>query len=140
MAQDHPGDAIPYSQQHVRNAMSGNGFWMIDVARSGTYEIELRRWPRELDLPMGDLVPAMTPDPQRHHAKSNLLQLPSRTVTVAKARLRVGDFDQTVPVEPDAKAVRFELPLTPGPYALQTWLMDAQRSSRGAYYVTIRGV
>jgi hypothetical protein len=29
-----------------------DGFWAVEVAKSGTYEFALRRWPIELDLPI----------------------------------------------------------------------------------------
>jgi len=131
------GDAIPYNQHHVRHALPGNGYWMIDVARSGTYRIELRRWPQELDLAMNALVPPETPDPKRHHTDFRLLQLPSRAVRVVRARLQIGTYDRSVTVEPEAKGISFDVPLSKDVYRLQTWLFDHRGQSRGAYYVTI---
>ena len=131
------GDAIPYNQHHVRHGMQGNGYWVIDVAQSDEFLIELRRWPRELDVPMNALVPPETPDPKRHHAGYRLLQLPSRELTVVRARLQVGDFDQSVTVEQDARARRFTVPLPKGQHRLQTWFTNEQGDSRGAYYVYI---
>lgn len=37
---------VPWLQQHVRQAKVVSGYWAIDVAKAGTYTIELRRWPQ----------------------------------------------------------------------------------------------
>ena len=42
--------AIGDQQQQVRFAVRKNGYWHLQVDRSGEYEFELRRWPRESEL------------------------------------------------------------------------------------------
>ncbi|MFV1969245.1 MAG: arylsulfatase, partial [Pirellulaceae bacterium] len=39
-------------QPSIRSGFRDNGFWAIEVASSGVYEIELRRWPEEIDQPI----------------------------------------------------------------------------------------
>ena len=39
-----------FNQQHVRSAVHANGFWDVEVESSGKYRVELRRWPRELNV------------------------------------------------------------------------------------------
>jgi len=131
------GEVIPYNQQHVRAGVEANGFWDLDVAVPGKYEITLRRWPEELDLPIGALLPAEDLDPQRHDVNQKLYGLPSRTIRPTSVRLMVGQFDEAVPVKAGVKCVSFRVTLPAGPVRLQTWLTDASGRSWGAYYVYI---
>ena len=57
------GGGVPYNQRHVRSAMKSVSYWMIDVAKPGSYDIELRRWPRELDYAIDAKVEHPIPDP-----------------------------------------------------------------------------
>ena len=57
---------------------------------------------------------------------------------IAKARLKVGNFDQSRAVAPSDTAVTFKLDLKSGPTKLQTWFYDAHDAElSGAYYVYI---
>jgi len=132
------GDAIPYNQQHVRAGLQGNGYWVIDVARKGTYSVVMRRWPEELDEPLDALVPPDALDPDRHDAEFRLLKLPSGAIRPVAARLTVGEIDQTVDVSPGDREVAFQVELAEGEQRLQTWLADADGETWGAYYVYIR--
>ncbi|MCK5173811.1 MAG: hypothetical protein KAR47_10500, partial [Planctomycetes bacterium] len=131
------GDAIPYNQQHVRSALKSNGYWMIDVERPGRYKIELRRWPEELNLAIGDTYEHKQHDSARYDVKNRLLKLPSRPINAKTARLKVGDFDTTKDVKPDDRAISFDVELSTGQQKLQTWLTTDSGDEYGAYYVYI---
>ena len=63
---------------------------------------------------------------------------PAVALPIAKARCKIADFDQTVPVGPQDKAATFRLALPVGPAQLQTWFYDAQGQALcGALYVYI---
>ncbi|MCK4958506.1 MAG: arylsulfatase, partial [Planctomycetes bacterium] len=87
------GDAIPYNQHHVRSALKSNGYWVIDVEEPGDYKVELRRWPRELDLPVRSICDNNLPNTDDYDHLSKLVQLPSRAINAKTARLKVGAFD-----------------------------------------------
>ena len=131
------GDAIPYNQQHVRSALKSNGYWMIDVERGGKYTIELRRWPRELNLAISDTYEHRLHDPSRYDVKNRLLQLPSHAICARTARLKVGSFDKIKDVKLDDKAISFTVDLSAGQQKLQTWLTTDNGDEYGAYYVYI---
>jgi hypothetical protein len=135
--QDWHGEVIPYNQQHVRAGVVANGYWSLDVAEAGTYEIRLRRWPAELELPIQAELSADELDPRKYDALFKLNQLPSRAIQATEARLRVGAFDETVAVDDGDKCIVFRVTLPAGPVRLQTWLTDAAGTSWGAYYVEI---
>ena len=50
-----------WNQSMVRKAMNGpgnTGFWNVNVVSPGTYELELRRWPKEIDQSIHSALPS----------------------------------------------------------------------------------
>jgi len=107
---DWHGERAPSGQDMVRQAVVANGFWAVDVARAGRYEITLRQQPAEAKF----VIPAET------------------------ARLAVGAVDVSRPVPPGATAVTFQVRLPAGKTRLQTWLTEKGGVSRGAYFVEVK--
>ncbi len=108
----HPtAGRVPWRQDWIAEpAHDANGFWMIGVRQAGLYEVELRAYPREADLPAG----------------------------ATRARLLVGGAEYARACQEDAPSVSFLVQLEAGPTKLQTWLSNqAQAGLRGAYYVYI---
>jgi arylsulfatase len=120
------------NMNNLRQAKAANGPWNIFPERTGTYEIALRRWPKEADAPITAGVPAF-------HAVDGGLPA-GKAMPIARVRLKIGRFDETKPVSPDDKAVTFTLPLEAGKKQLmQTWFYDAQgRELSGAYFADVR--
>ncbi len=99
---------LPWNQPQVRQRPLSNGPWRIRVARAGRYAFVLRERPEVAEFPL----------------------------TATEARLRIGDLvDERQTVPPDATGVRFEVRLPAGDMELQTWLIESDQTSRGAYYV-----
>ena len=117
MSHDWHTPKVPWNQGHVRNGMQANGFWAVEIGRSGMYQFELRRWPIEVDAPINEAIPD------------------GKAIAVTKARLKVANVDETRPVPAEAKAATFRIKLEAGKTRLQTWFMDDEGTSRGAYYV-----
>jgi len=114
----------------IRKGMRRNGPWNIHVARSGTYEIELRRWAREANVPMtAGLAPLK-------HADGEFPE--GVALPITKARLKVADFDECQNVASTDTAKTFDVKLKRGRTQLQTWLYDADgKEICGAYYVYV---
>lgn len=56
---------------------------------------------------------------------------------VVKARMKIGEFDESRPVAPGDKSATFTVHLKAGKTGLQTWLYDPSGSELcGAFYVT----
>ncbi|RUL86116.1 arylsulfatase [Tautonia sociabilis] len=105
----------PWNQSMIRQGKVANGFWTVEVARDGLYEIELRRWPAEEPRPIND-----GPGPKAE-----------------TARVSIAGVDLSRPVGPEDLAVLFRTPLPAGPARLQTWL-EGPEGTRGAYFVSVR--
>ena len=116
--------------RQVREGLRRNGVWNIVVDREGTYTLELRRWAREADAAIDAALPAYS------HADGEFP--PGAALPVARARLAIGAFDQTVAVPAGAKQVTFRVPLPAGRTRMQTWFYDGQgQEICGAYYVYV---
>ena len=98
---------VPWNQRHVAQAPAVNGTWNINVARDGTYEFDLY----QRDKPAGFAIEA------------------------SKASIRVGDVEAAAEVPPGASSVRFTLELPAGKTTMQTQLVAADGSTRGAFFV-----
>ncbi|MBM3783487.1 MAG: arylsulfatase [Acidobacteria bacterium] len=127
----HGEDAVKaWNQRAVRQGPVANGFWTLE-ARAGQYRIELRRWPKELDLPMS--ANFVDTAPNREKATG-------RGIPVSRARVKIGMLDITMDVKPSDSAAVFELSLPAGPCELHTWLITPDGAERGAYFVYVERV
>jgi hypothetical protein len=114
----------------VRAGLRRNGAWNLLVARSGTYEIELRRWAREVNAPLAAGLP---PHPSPDGEFPAGVALP-----IAKARLKVAGFDESRRVTASDTAVSFTVKLKAGLTRLQTGFYDGDGAEIcGAYYVYV---
>jgi arylsulfatase A-like enzyme len=108
-----PAAKVPWNQDLIRNPdVYGNGFWTVEVARSGTYAFTLRQQPAEA---------------------------PDAIIEADTARLKIGDEVRTKPVPAKATEITFHARLEDGKARLRTWLKEGGRS-RGAYYVCVEYV
>lgn len=122
------GAAECWNQAAIPRGPAVNGFWAVRIAQSGWYRFELRRWPKELDLPLS--APYHDPEPNREST-------PGRAIPIRRARLKIAAFDRAITVGPLDRAAVFDVYLSEGPHSLQTWFYAADGSERGAYYVYV---
>jgi arylsulfatase len=120
---------------NVREAGSPNDPWLIEVARSGEYEITLRRWPEEARAAITAGVP-----PWESQDKGAHYGLPAgKALPIRKAKLSVGDFVGEKPVGETEEGVVFRVSLKQGRMLLKgSFRDDADKELCGAYYVTVR--
>lgn len=135
-AMDVMGD-MAFSQNYIVLAKKSTGKWTVDVERAGTYRFSLRRWPKELGLPIGA---AVSPEEAR---SLTFADGSGRCATIhpTGARLRLFDREWVLPVDAEALEVTFALDLAQtGVTVLEAWFMDADGEERGAYYVYVERV
>jgi hypothetical protein len=115
-----------------------NGYWELDVAARGLYRFELRRWPREANLPLSGSIPgALCPYGDIRFGTG---YGGGAAIDVTAAVVSVGGREQRREVVKSDVSARFELDLDPGPAHLQTCWETADGSDVGAYYVYLSKV
>ena len=123
-------DVFVDQQRQVRIAERKNGYWHLQVASSGTYEFELRRWPRESKLAMRAACPAAQLTDGRFEEGFAL--------PIARSRIMIERQEHSRPVEPGDEAAVFTLQLNAGASLLHTWFDDDRgQPICGAYYVYV---
>lgn len=124
-------DVFLDQQFQVRRGEPRNGPWGLDVVQEGEYVFELRRWPREANVPLTAGVPEFK------HVDDTLPE--GKPLPIAKAKLRVGTAEHTCNLSPDDTCARFVVPLRKEQVKAQTWFYDADGNELcGAYYVYVR--
>ena len=121
-----------WSQVTVRKGEGPNGFWAVEVAQSGRYEIELRRYPAESKLALGASAP---PNEQVYGAPPYPAGV---AINFTNAVLKLDKTTYRQKVDNKALGVRFVQQLKKGPLTLSTEMTDAAGVVRPAYYVYVR--
>lgn len=117
----------------VRGCVMDSGIWQLNVAQAATYEIALRRWPKESGLAITDPAPVM------EGVDGTLME--GKALPAVKAWMQIGGSEQEMAVQSDDQSVTFTTDLVEGPTTLQTWWIDADNNRlAGAYYVTVERV
>jgi arylsulfatase A-like enzyme len=134
--------SCPWNQGAVALGSASFGKWPVRFAEAGTYRIELRRWPRELDAPMdGTPVIRKTVDAwlKGNPVSTTLYNSISQALPVTKAQLRIGENVQEMKVEHGDKAAVFTMKVGAGMTDISTTLFDeGGKSLCSAFYVEIR--
>jgi len=125
---DWHGEQCAWNQGMIRQGVECNGYWIIEVAEDGEYSFELRRWPKEEDRAMTEGIPGEITD--WYHG-GNALDL-------KKARIKVGDQEQSKFIEPNSKCTTFNFNLKSGVTNMQTFVIDAEGKEIGAYFVYVQ--
>jgi arylsulfatase len=100
-----------------------NSHWNLQVERAGDYRFTLTRWPPEADAALDVSLTGPTGE--------------GKALPIAKARLKITEFDESKSVAPGDKSVTFAVRLKAGKTRLQTWFYDAAGNELcGAFYVT----
>jgi len=111
------------NSKHVRQAVGGpqGGHWNVFVERDGNYEVQLRRWPHDMTIP---LSAADLPE--------------SKAVPIAGAKLRVADQNLSAKTGAEDQAAVFRLRLPRGRTQLQGWFQDAEgRDLCGSFFARV---
>jgi arylsulfatase A-like enzyme len=107
----HPADgsdgAVPWNQPVIQRNPETNGYWVIDVAEAGSYEIELCQWDKPAE----------------------------KTLDAATARVQIGEVQAEAEVPAGAASITLEMDLPAGQAKMQTWLRAKDGTERGAFFV-----
>jgi hypothetical protein len=132
----------PWSQGHVAEGAPAFGYWTVRIAKTGPYRIEVRRWPRAVDVPMTDAPSAArTPDAflSDQPVLWQLYGAAPRALPVAAVRLKIGEHRDEVPVAAGDQGKVFRMELNAGATEIEAQLLDnAGHPLCGAYFVCVR--
>jgi arylsulfatase A-like enzyme len=128
--------STPWNQAHVRRALNGEentGFWNVQIAEAGEYEVQLRRWPKELDIAIDAPLESGTAVPGAKAYRT------ARGVSIApvKAVLQVGSKIVSKDVVRGNKAVSFRIHLDSRKTQLSARFEASDGTQYGAYYVYV---
>jgi arylsulfatase len=117
-----------------RRGVEKSGYWLLDVAKAGEYEFELRRWPKEIDRPLREGDPNGYGEIPIDRASFYISNYHHMTIAEKKP---YGFEGLMKAVEPGDTAVVFTVPLEKGPIALHTWF-QGKGNTLSAYYVYVK--
>jgi arylsulfatase A-like enzyme len=124
-------DVFLDQSRQVRQGEAKNGIWHVEIQREGQYEFELRRWPREAETSITSGLPP--------YQGTDGVYPAGVALPIAKARIKIADFDESSPVKSDQTGISFSAALKAGRAQLQTWFLAGDgREVCGAYYVYVR--
>ena len=106
-----------------RNGAEYQGHWLIEVAQDGRYEIEFRRWPREINRPITAAIEG------------------GAALPATQATLKIGDLELTKPVTTDMVEVTFSVDLKAGPATLEGRFIDEKSGKwRSPFYAYVKRI
>ena len=116
------------------------GTWHVDVLESGTYRIELSRWPFESGKTLTE--GAFTREPENNFLNvkkwSKAGKIPIASATLHVVRRRDDKLEKTAKAQPQDTKITFEMELPEGPQRVMTWFHDASGEKLcGAHYVRV---
>jgi arylsulfatase len=120
-------------QIKIKSGSHSNSYWLLQVDQPGTYEFELRRWPRELDIPLSESV-----------GTDRKLQISSARIYIdcegeSDLSNKISVVNKNMNLPDEARSAIFTVELDQGPIALHTWFYDKELTPQcGAYYVYVK--
>jgi arylsulfatase A-like enzyme len=130
---------LAFDQTQIRKALRVQGWWEIDVFQSGTYRIELRRWPRESGVSLrdgieGELLESTSQMDYFHGATGGV------ALDITSACLTVGEKQKTVDVHDGDGGAIFDLELAKGAAHLKGEFRMSSGESVGSYYACVKRI
>jgi hypothetical protein len=124
---------IPWNQDFIReaekNPMGGN--FTVEFEKTGTYKIEISRWPFESGLAINDAV--------KGRAKTIATEAISegKAMNFLNGGVQIGAWKQEKQVEKDAKSIVFEGDFFEGKTDMRAWFTTKDKEDWGAFYIRV---
>ncbi len=122
--------SLAWHQYGALKAVKGRGVLKVEVESSGHYKISLRRYPRESQLSINEVVPGNEPT-----VEVNSPMPASNNVNIREAQLYIADWSEQKAVGSDQQEIVFEGYLSAGKYDMTAYFIDKNGSSFPAYFV-----
>ena len=125
-------DYPAWNQAMIRAGNKVNGFWALEAAEAGKYEIQLRRYPVESNLTLAATAPKGEPVP------GGQPYLPGKAFPIRKGKIFIGEDSLEKEVRGADAHISFTLSLQKGNFDLTTVIQDTSNQEWPAYYVYIK--
>ncbi len=132
----------PWNQAAIANGAAAFGRWDVRFSEAGDYQIEVRRWPRELNAPIaGTPVAENFSDAwlDGRTVGGTLYGGKPRALPVSRVELKIAGQVLTSDVGDSETAKVFTVAVAAGPADIEATLLDkAGKALCGGYYVSVR--
>ncbi|WP_298537495.1 arylsulfatase [uncultured Algibacter sp.] len=131
-------DNYVWNQIKIRKGDQGSGYWSIDVQEDAEYEISLRRYPIEANLPINHITPQIT----TQDVKGLQFNIPEgKDLSFTKASIEFENaFKRSDSIPIEAKSVNFQVTLKAGKTKFKASFFDNNNLENIAYYVYINKI
>ncbi|UMB61792.1 arylsulfatase [Lutibacter sp. A80] len=131
---EHISDSkIPWNQNFIRSGKHNpyGGTFTVAFEQSGTYKIEISRWPFESDLTINASVEGREKTISTGAISEGVVK------NFIKGTLKIGAWKETKEVLPNDKFVTFKGNFTKGKTNLSAWFTNKEAIDWGAFYIRI---
>jgi len=125
---------VGFWQRGIHTGAPGTAPILAEVEAPGTYRFSLRRWPEVVDKPIRASAKVTVPDGLSGETTTK----PGRALPIVKARLKVGDFDETIDVTDDMIPATFTVPLKKGDCDILAQFIADDGKEYGAYFLYVK--
>lgn len=125
-----------WNQSHVNSGVKNFGYWPVTIAKNGTYQFEVRRWPKEVSCPINS-APAAQTEGDIYSKNKPVLVGQGKIIRAAKVKLKIGDVYFEKDINSNDEQAVFNIKLEQGDTEIQAWLIDSQGNEHPAYYVYV---
>ena len=131
-----------WNQVHVRRGTACSGYWEVDVRSAGTYEFELRRWPREAGYALIDGIDGDDVEQRRDCYEKRAMDRYSggEVLPIQWARLQIGGQTLHAEVAPGDTHVTFVAELAEGPMHIYPSFHCDVPDNLAPYYIYVRRI
>ncbi len=124
---------VGFWQRGIHAGAPGTAPILAEVEAPGTYRFCLRRWPEEMDQPIRASARVTVPEGLSGETTTK----PGRALPIVKARLKVGDFDETLDVTDDMLEATFTVRLKKGDCDIHAQFIADDGKEYGVYFLSV---
>ncbi|MGI9545337.1 MAG: hypothetical protein ACR2MX_18890, partial [Cyclobacteriaceae bacterium] len=117
-----------------KNDIKSMGWWAVDVAEAGSYQMTFYRWPSHLQVPITSPLEGTEAVPN-----TNSNGYPQgASLNIKQASLQIGDYSETKPVTSQDIGITFELNLARGTNQVRAWFTDETEDPFAPNYIEVK--
>ncbi|WP_417443135.1 arylsulfatase [Joostella sp.] len=125
---------IAWNQNFIRKGERNayEGYFELDVADEGTYEIEISRWPLDIKKPINA---GLQDGIEATQIRDEIFN--GKAFNFKSGGISLGDYSERKPIADNSISIKFERSLNKGRIRFNTWFTNLEGKNVGAYYIKI---